>query len=245
MRSFAGGSSTDKILITNYAAMNALLQYTIAFRAVINAYDTVTFRRLANKRTSGTPGQGLFMIYYIHSPGDLIEFEEWNWGTTAGQWSIPGTATGSEFTFVLTYDGGSTSNDPVFYINDVSQTVTRVTGPAGTRQSETADLYLGASNGTTPHDGTEGEFALWNRILTRNEITALHLKFEAALLANGLVCYLPLIGRYSPELNLAPNALTGTVTGTTTSVHPPMIRRHPVIPPSPLRPYLHLARTYP
>lgn len=75
-------------------------------------------------------------------------------------WTTPGTAywrctgfifvVGTLYHLALTYDGGSTTNDPVFYVNGVSQTLTEDVAPAGTIVSDSADpLNMGLGSGNT------------------------------------------------------------------------------------------------
>jgi len=50
----------------------------------------------------------------------------------------------------IVYDGSSVSNDPIFYLNGVAQTLTEDSTPAGTRSSDaSSDLYIGANSGGT------------------------------------------------------------------------------------------------
>lgn len=72
-------------------------------------------------------------------------------------------------------------------------------------------------------NGQIAEAAVWNASLTDAEIIALSNGYSPLLIrpAN-LVRYIPILGRNSPELELI-SANNMTITGTTTTAHPPMI----------------------
>ena len=152
-------------------------------------------------------------------------FIDRNWGTTDGAWSITKPSTGAWTHICITYDAGATTNDPTMYVNGVSQTVTERSTPAGTFTAGTqTNFYLGTDSGAGQyHDGKIAEFAMWNRVLTSAEVTTLGAKaFSPLFVSNGLVMYLPLIGRTSPEIELI-NGASGTLTGTTNANHPRII----------------------
>lgn len=69
-----------------------------------------------------------------------------DWSTTDGNWT-GGTALTSTTDLnhiVLTYDGGSTANDPVITLNGTDETITEVATPAGSLNSDaTPTLYCG------------------------------------------------------------------------------------------------------
>lgn len=70
--------------------------------------------------------------------------------------------------------------------------------------------------------GGIAECALWNRVLSADELAALGRGFAPAFFPNGRVFYSKVDGRSSPELNYA-GTTHGTLTGTTYLEHPPMI----------------------
>jgi hypothetical protein len=70
--------------------------------------------------------------------------------------------------------------------------------------------------------GGLAECALWNRVLTADEIRALGRGFAPAFFPRGRVFYSLIDGRHSPEINMA-GTTHGTVTGTTFLDHPPVI----------------------
>lgn len=83
----------------------------------------------------------------------------------------------NEWTHVcVTYDDTSTSNDPVFYLNGSSVTVTEENAPTGTADSEaSSDLHIGTNDVTDQvFDGKIDEVRVYNRILSTGEVSALY-----------------------------------------------------------------------
>ena len=100
--------------------------------------------------------------------------------TNGGQWQTPtNTATLNQWIhFAVTYDGSSTANDPIFYINGGRVATTEVGTPSGTFQSDaTETLLLGnTSAGGKATDGKMDDVRLYNRALSANEIHQLYIK---------------------------------------------------------------------
>jgi hypothetical protein len=68
--------------------------------------------------------------------------------TVAGEWTIGYVIVPNQWThFALTYNPTSTANDPVIYINGVSQTVSESQTPQGARSSDTNDDFIIGSGG--------------------------------------------------------------------------------------------------
>lgn len=70
-----------------------------------------------------------------------------NWTGAEPRWSVPNTADDTVWHHhIITYDFGSTSNDPVWYIDNVLQTVTEVVTPSGSADYAKDDgtITLGA-----------------------------------------------------------------------------------------------------
>ena len=94
--------------------------------------------------------------------------------TTSGLWST----TSRELTFnesqhiAITYDGSSTTNNPVFYVNGVSVTITEDVTPSGVQKDDSNSyLFIGnlRSNSQT-FDGIIDEVSIWDVALTASEI---------------------------------------------------------------------------
>lgn len=100
------------------------------------------------------------------------------------------------------------------------------TSRAGTgayQSNATATLRLGTRDPLdTWYNGSLAEAAIWNRVLSADEIRALGRGFAPAFFPRGRVFYSPIDGRRSSEINLS-TGVAGTVSGATYMVHPPMI----------------------
>lgn len=74
-----------------------------------------------------------------------------------------------------------------------------------------------------PATGRIGELALWNVVLSANEITALaNGKSPLLIRPDALVDYLPMGSGYSTEPNLVNGGTAGTLTGTSLGNNPPV-----------------------
>ncbi len=146
-----------------------------------------------------------------------------NWGTTDGRWHITRDSVDTWTNHVITYDFGATTNDPIWYRNGVSQSVTEIGTPAGTA-GHTADdgtLTIGAyDDGSTEYWlGRIAELAIWNRLLTAAEAEILGDGFSPLFIPNGLVYYTPLIRNVS-DLK---SGNSGTITNALVTPHPRII----------------------
>lgn len=122
------------------------------------------------------------MGLYVESTGMGVRFVQ-EYATTDGVWSTGnGKIPASQWThIVVTYTVG-TSNDPLIYINGVSQTVTEDSTPLGAVQSDAShDGCIGqaadAGGGclaTKTFDGIIDEVRLYDRVLLLSEIVELY-----------------------------------------------------------------------
>jgi len=94
--------------------------------------------------------------------------------TSNGRWSIPisNIPLGEWSNLIITYDSSSTSNDPVFYVNGVSVSVTEYSTPEGSLTSDaSSNLYLGDSTGASrSYGGVMDSVSIYSRALTSSEI---------------------------------------------------------------------------
>jgi hypothetical protein len=204
-----GAASTDAVT-TVYAANHT----TISF--LIHAYRTGAgggnLGRLFNKGAN-TP-----QFYHDSANSRYVLDIAWSGGT--GSWSIPENAATAWAVFLITYDGSSASNDPVIYINGVSQTVTELAAPSGTISTTAENYVIGnRSDGIRVWNGRLAEFAIWSRVLTAVEIANLSQGTRADVIATP-VTYWRLLGNDSPEPNYILGGSDGTVTGTVKQTHP-------------------------
>lgn len=142
-----------------------------------------------------------------------------NFSTSGGAWSVAKPSTGAWVHYAVTFDGSSTSNDPIVYKNGSVDTLTERVAPSGTLRTSRTDLYIGSEAGTGQYwDGRIADVAKWNRILTSTEITNLASGMSARSLSEGLVLYTPLANGEADLIKQAP----GVSTAITAIAHPPI-----------------------
>lgn len=139
-----------------------------------------------------------------------------NWSTSNGRWSIDVPDT-NWHNYVITYDAGSTSNDPIWYKDGSSQTVTDRVTPSGTRTTTSRDkITLGANSDFYGPNGEywlgkSGEFAIWDRVLTASEASIIGDGFSPLFIPNGLKFYAPLIRNTQDLIGGGVGAVTNAV----------------------------------
>ena len=199
-----GGVSTDKVVsaLTAHATQRSYHQWTYRTGAGGNSQG-----RLFEKTNGGAQVE-----VFLNSNAAVTYNYFRSWSGTDGNWSIPQPAVNEWHQIGASYDAGATTNDPLMYIDGVSQTVTQVTGdPTGSVDTNT-DTYVFGNNGASTRNwaGRLCEFAVWNRILTAGEWAALGAGFSPLFFPDSLVEYIPLV-REVISLKLAPPTATGTV----------------------------------
>jgi hypothetical protein len=145
--------------------------------------------------------------------------------TTLGLWRIAAPSSNVWNTILVLYDGSSTSNNPLIYVNGSSVTVTTIDTPAGTLSTSSDPWHIGnISAGVRGWNGRLAEVAVWDRILTADEAAAHGKGFAPSIFPRGLVLYCPLDGRTSPERDFGMGSgSSGTLTGTAYQAHPRII----------------------
>lgn len=206
-----GGGTTDKI-VTNYTACHTLSTWSLQFW--LTGAGGGGLGRLFDKDGTTT---GQRVLLYDNAAGLLRFGAAW---TALNTWVITAPATGMWHHLCVTYDGSSTTNDPVFYLNGTTPAVTDEAGPGGTLQTNTGAYHFGnRSDDTRNLNGRLANTAHWDRILTAPEALALGNGVSPSYFRNNLKFHYPLIGRYSPEFDDVAGAV-GTVTGTAVQPHP-------------------------
>jgi hypothetical protein len=206
-----GGGTTD-IIASTITAHNPLRSYAIW-----------TYR-------NGDGGGG-FGCAFQKRNGELADYEllrndsggnyyyQNRWNSTAILWSFTRPAASEWHHIAVTYDYGSTANDPVVYVDGSSVTVTEGgTAPSGTHNTNSASYTLGNMQETLGRvwDGSLAEFAIWNAILTSDEAAALGKGVSPLLIRPALLIeYIPMIG---PATSWVAGATT--ITGTAIQPHP-------------------------
>ena len=211
-RTFAGGTATD--LLQNTSFQPNYTQTSWQFWMNVAAYDA-TARRLFDTNDATNLGQSVNMS----NAGTLVY--QYNRSTTAGVWTIPTPSAAAWHHIVITYDGSATTNNPVIYVDGVSQTVTTAQTPVGTLGAGNVQLYVGNRSDTLRvFNGSMEEAAVWNVILTGANVTSLYNAGAGALATSvqnaNLKGYWQLCGG-SPEADASTGAHPLTVSGTTVS----------------------------
>ena len=136
-------------------------------------------------------------------------------GSVDGDWDTPADSIilGQWHHAALVYDRSATTNDPVIYIDGVSQSITEVTTPVGSAVDDSAQSFIIGNNavGSTTFDGSIGYVLYIGRLFSGWEVTQAMwypLSIPSALSQ-------PIWGD-TAEQDLSGNGNDGTVTGTTT-----------------------------
>ncbi len=153
----------------------------------------------------GGGSSGFRTIQYTSTTGDYISFSTVGSGnisfnsifsTTTGFWSstFAGAADSStRFHVLITYNGSSTSNNPVIYVNGVSLSVTRTTAPVGTYQTPATRLDIGTAGSSISFNMED--FRIYNVIKTASQAAAIALediRTDQSIDDSGLVFHAPL-----------------------------------------------------
>lgn len=221
------GSGGQEIEFENTAIQESLTTISISiwYQRTAGGGEFGYGRLTAKAPTAGSTSDS-WQIFNDNGDGGFGLTFEYRRSGDDGWWSMAYPSNGVWHNLTITYDGSSTSNDPIFYHNGVSQTVTERRAPTGTLNTSTGELFVGVHPDGTEWDGPIAEAAIWNRVLTASEAAILGDAFSPAFILNGLVFYAPLIGRASPEPDLR-GGTTGTVTGATNFAHPRIIYPSP------------------
>ena len=104
-----------------------------------------------------------------------LKFQQ-NFSGNSPVWTVTAGITLNKWNhIVVTYDSDATGNNPIIYINGVSQTVTESVVPSGTRVTDVgSDLTVGNNAaGSRTFDGDLDELQLFDSILTQSIVTSL------------------------------------------------------------------------
>ncbi len=141
------------------------------------------------------------------------------WSGANGTWTVPQPALSSWVNYIVTYDYSLAVNVPVIYLNGISQTVTTSIAGSGTITTDASPYVVGNIGGIRVWDGMHAEFAVWDRILSQAEATAIGARrYSPLFFPANLVEYVPCIRDLTSLKTTAP-----TVTGTAVQPHPPII----------------------
>jgi hypothetical protein len=219
-------NTLDEIQVFNYPALDDHDIFTFAFWLYIDGVspDTTTPRLIRFRKSAG--GSSFFMFHDETAGNIRVQTARWDGGV--GRWVFDEPATLAAWNHILvTYDYGSTANEPIVYLNGSVVGLTQENTPTGTVQTDDSpDVFIGNSTpadfGSTALNGRMAEVAYWSRILNDDEAQSV-LEFSPIVQLGGLVMYLPMYGSQSPEPNLV-GPVNGTLTGTSLVADSPPVR---------------------
>lgn len=209
--------SGDYITINKGSAATDLSVISYSFWFAKDSHAT-TFKEVF---WSGGSWSANYHSFVQTNPAPWLAFTA-NWTSAEAVWyiAIPDT---NWHNHVITYSFSSTTNNPLWYQDGVSQTVTEAIAPSGTAgyASDDGTLTIGAyDDGSAEYaDGKIAELAIWNRELTAAEAAILGIGFSPLFIPNGLVFYAPMI-RGLQDLK---SGNVGTATNAVVYPHPRII----------------------
>jgi len=167
------GAGTVYVKWTAPAAVNGLSQKTVSIW--IKHDDLTDDGTLFDLFGSGT--NETFYLYFVAGSAQKIELAV-STSATAGTWRTTNnvvTDTGLWYMVTVTYNNGSLSNDPIFYINGASVAITETSTPTGTIDTGTSsDFYIGDPGATFNPNGRVADLRVYNTILSAADILALY-----------------------------------------------------------------------
>lgn len=118
-----------------------------------------------------------------------------NWSTTSGWWYTNAALTTGLHHIAVTYDYGSTANDPVFYVDGASVAITQLDNPAGTYRTGTNNSFRIGSylTGFSAVNCKMHSLSIYNRIFTAAEVASAYVSRLFIPSYNGLI--------FAPNLN--------------------------------------------
>jgi hypothetical protein len=210
-----GAGTTDAITSTYTSGFASTATYS--FWMNVNGVGGGSGGRVMNKgATSATVDAITATPQVAFFPAFSVQRAEWE--------TIAAPSTGAWHQVVITYDGSSTANTPVIYVDGASQTLGVVASPSGTRTTDSnAYVLCNSSAGNRNFDGKLADYAMWNVILNPNETLAL-AKGSSPLKVrrSSLQFYTPLSGVGTSTPDWGPNRATQTLTGTVKQSQPPI-----------------------
>jgi hypothetical protein len=230
-RTFDG--SNDQIVYGSETAIDDLSAYT-AFALVRVTGNVVNERTILAKFKSDYSAGRLFISAIGDgSSNNKIFTAILTNGSNAEATSVADVLVVNTWRVIVTTWPGVGVVAPKIYAGNLGGSIAEVSyvdqdAGSGTVQTDvTASLRVGTRDPLdTFYAGGLAEPAIWNRVLSTDEIKALALGFSPLFFPSGLVFHSPLDGRSSPEKNYAPTGVAGTVTEAAYLEHPSIIYPH-------------------
>ncbi len=140
------------------------------------------------------PQYGWYMDTFDGNIGFVQKFS-----VSLGQWNTAAPSPGRWHSFIVSYNNSSSANNPIFYLNGISVSVTEIPpAPSGTAVAETSNIDIGydASYSPSTFNGKLKDMRIYNRILTQAEVTILATSsnINKHVVQDGLVFWCPCAG---------------------------------------------------
>lgn len=119
-----------------------------------------------------TPGY-ILLVDYVN---DTVEFRA-KWSGATARWAAPSSSVPTDTWnhLAISYDAGSTSNDPDIYVNNSLLTEVEVAAPSGTKTSNSGASVLGANTGLSAfYKGNIDEFSIYNTNLDASAVSDIY-----------------------------------------------------------------------
>ncbi len=217
-----GIATTDKI-VSSLTAHGLQRTYSIWFY-----FNSGSNNRIFCKQISG----GTQIEQFLTDTGGATYRYSRTWSGGNNDFTIVSPSNSVWHHYGITYDGSDVNNAALIYLDGVPATVTQAAGPTtGTISTNTDNYHIGNRGaGDRVANGLHAEFAVWDRILTPQEIGLIYSGFSPLRFPVKLVEYLPLDG--SSLQSKVVGRLPAVATGTLVQAHPQRI-----VGPSRFRPY--------
>lgn len=231
-RTFDG--TNDQIAFGSEAAIDDVAPWTAVALVRITG-DVTAERQIINKMNSSYSGTMYISasggggnnnkIFCLRSGSSALYAESAVNALVVNTWRV----------IITSWDGVLASTYPKIYACDLGGDIAELSyvsqsALSGAITDGSATLRIGARDpaDATFFAGGLAECAIWNRVLTADEMRALGKGFAPAFFPRGRVFYCPITGRYSTEPNWA-GTTHGTVTEATYLEHPRVI--YPITSP--------------
>lgn len=117
------------------------------------------------------------------------------WSTSEGEWRLSsGIAATTWKHIVITYNNSSTSNNPSFYVDGSSASITETQTPIGTYRTGTGNTFsVGKTTGGMSFDGRVADVRVYNFVISASQASAIYTDGPfGANFDNGLIFNAPL-----------------------------------------------------
>jgi len=156
-------------------------------------------------------------VDFLTVDGSTLKYSR-SFSTTAGQWTIVTPSEDVWHDILIVYDDSNVANNPVIYIDGSSVTVTEISTPVGTADTDAEAYVVGnrGVDGLRNWAGQLAEWATWDGLLTSDDATMLTSGMSPIMVRPDL------LSSHAPMLRESIDTVLGTVTsvGVTVTDHP-------------------------